>query len=78
MKQNNAFSAPNTYSAAGAMATGFPAPIVANIPSDGIIPADTSALLNQSYSYVPADLQQGTLHSWNVAFQRELVLGPHR
>ena len=29
----------------------------------------------QSYFYVPADLEQGTLHSWNVAFQRELFWG---
>ena len=41
VKQNNSFSAPNSYSAAGSMAAGFPAPIVADIPSDGIIPAGT-------------------------------------
>ena len=75
VKQNNAFSAPNTYSPAGSMAAGFPAPIVANIPSDGIIAANTPAFIAQSYFYVPADLEQGTLHSWNVAFQRELFLG---
>ena len=75
VKQNNAFSAPNTYSAAGSMAAGFPAPIVANIPSNGIIAANTSAFIAQSYNYVPQDLQQGTLHSWNVAFQRELIWG---
>jgi hypothetical protein len=73
VKQNNAFSAPNSYSAAGSMAAGFPAPIVAAIPSDGIIPGST--VLGQSLFYVPSDLQQGTLHSWNVAFQRELLWG---
>ena len=75
VKQNNAFSPPNTYSPAGSMAAGFPAPIVASIPSDGIIAANTPAFIAQSYFYVPADLEQGTLHSWNVAFQRELFWG---
>ena len=75
VKQNNAFPAPNTYSPAGSMAAGFPAPIVASIPSDGIIAANTPAFLNQLFFYVPSDLEQGTLHSWNVAFQRELFWG---
>jgi hypothetical protein len=75
VKQNNNFSAPNTFAAAGTMAAGFPAPIVASVPSDGIIPATTPQLLNQTFWTVPEDLEQGTLHSWNVAFQRELFWG---
>jgi hypothetical protein len=75
VKQNNAFSAPNTFSTAGSMAAGFPAPIVASVPADGIIPATTPQLLNQSFWTVPEDLEQGTLHSWNVAIQRELFWG---
>jgi len=31
--------------------------------------------LTQGLFYVPTDLQQGTVYSWNVAFQRELVWG---
>ena len=57
------------------MAAGFPAPIVAAIPSDGIIAANTPAFISQSYFWVPTDLEQGTLHSWNVAFQREMFWG---
>ena len=74
-KQNNNFSAPNTFAAAGAMAAGFPAPIVMETPENGIIPANTPLLLSQSYWHVPADLEQGTLYSYNVAFQRELAWG---
>jgi len=48
---------------------------VMQIPSDGIIPANTSLLLSQSFWHVPADVEQGTLHSWNLAFQRELAWG---
>ncbi len=32
-------------------------------------------MLGQSLFYVPNDLQQGTLYSWNVAFQREIAWG---
>ena len=32
--------------------------------------------IGQSLFYVPNDLQQGTLYSWNVAFQREIDVGP--
>jgi outer membrane receptor protein involved in Fe transport len=75
VKQNNAFSGPNSFSPAGSMAAGFPAPIVAQIPSDGIIPANTSLLLSQSFWHVPEDIEQGTIHTYNVAFQRELFWG---
>src|SRR3954468_18519688 len=38
VKQNYAGSAPNGFQASGSMATGFPAPVLANIPADGVIP----------------------------------------
>ena len=72
VKQNNQFNAPTTFTAAGSMATGFPTPIVAQVPSNGLIDASTSALRNAGYSHIPSDLHEGALHSWNVAFQREL------
>jgi hypothetical protein len=75
VKQNNSYSAPNNYSAAGAMAAGFPAPTVLTIPDNGIVAADTAFLRSQSFQYVPNDLQQGTLYSWNAAFQRQLIWG---
>lgn len=75
VKQNNQFNAANAFvSPSGvSMATGFPAPVVADIPSDGIINAGADARLrNASYVYIPNDLKEGQIHSWNVAFQREI------
>ena len=72
VKQNNQFNGPNSFSPAGFMKDGFPPPIVASIPSDGIILANTSLLRNQQYNVVPLDLSEGKIHAWNVAFQRQL------
>lgn len=72
VKQNNQFNPPNTFSPAGAMAAGFPAPILAVIPSNGIIPADTPLLLNQGFDVVPLNLREAYLQSWNLTFQRSL------
>jgi hypothetical protein len=76
VKQNNRFDPPNSFaSTAVRMADGFPAPILADIPSNGVIPANTSLLLAQRYFAIPADLHEGNLQSWNVAYQRELGMG---
>jgi hypothetical protein len=72
VKQNNQFNPANGFARAGSMAEGFPDPIVANTPPTGIIDAGTPALRNQSYFNVPSDLHEGSLHSWNVAYQRQL------
>jgi Carboxypeptidase regulatory-like domain/TonB dependent receptor-like, beta-barrel len=72
VKQNNQFNPPNGFARAGSMAEGFPDPIVADVPSTGIIDAGTPALRNQSYFNVPSSLHEGSLHSWNVAYQRQL------
>jgi hypothetical protein len=72
VKQNNQFSPPNSFAPAGRMADGFPAPVTAVIPSDGIIVANTAFLRNQQYNVVPLDLSEGKIHAWNVAFQRQL------
>jgi len=74
VKQNNQFNAPNSFAPAGSMASGFPPPITANIPTDGLIPANTSLLRSQQYNVVPLDLSEGKIHAWNVAFQRQLPL----
>ena len=71
VKQNNSGVAANGFSNAGSMANGFPSPVFVNIPSDGIIPA-TGTLLNALYDYIPSGLHEGTLQSWNVAYQRQL------
>jgi hypothetical protein len=72
VKQNNVFNAPNGFSPAGSMKNGFPAPVVAVIPSNGIIDASPTVLRNASFFHVKPDMHEGSLHSFNVAFQREL------
>jgi hypothetical protein len=71
VKQTNALNAVNGFQRAGTMATGFPTPSFVQIPESGIIPA-SGALLNGTYVIIPTNLTEGTLHSWNVAFQRQL------
>ena len=73
VKQNYSGSVANGFQRAGTMAAGFPAPVLSVIPSDGVIPA-TGSLLNSTFDVIPSGLHEGTLHSWNIAFQREL---PH-
>jgi hypothetical protein len=75
VKQNNSFSGPNSYSAAGSMAAGFPGIYTATVPENGIIPANTAWLTSQAFKYVPTDLQEGTVYTYNVAFQRQLRWG---
>lgn len=75
VKQNNQFNAANAFipPSGVSMAAGFPAPVVADIPSNGIIDAGADARLrNASYVYIPSNLKEGQIHSWNVAFQREI------
>ena len=71
VKQNYNGTAANGFQAQGSMAAGFPAPALLNIPSDGIVPV-TGTLLNGTWDVIPTTLREATLHSWNVAFQREL------
>jgi len=71
VKQNYNGTSANGFQRQGSMAAGFPDPVLLNIPSDGIIPVSGS-LLNSTFDVIPSDLREGTLHSWNVAFQREL------
>jgi Carboxypeptidase regulatory-like domain len=71
VKQNYSGSTANNTQRAGSMATGFPDPTLLSIPSNGIVPV-TGALLNSTFDVISPDLREGTLHSWNVAFQRQL------
>jgi Carboxypeptidase regulatory-like domain len=71
VKQNYAGTVPNGFQRAGSMAVGFPAPALVTVPQDGIIPVSGS-LLNSTYDVIPPGLREGTLHSWNIAFQRQL------
>ncbi len=70
VKQNNAFNAANSFSAAGSMAAGFAAPLVAAIPASGIL---DPAPLNQEYApVIPLNLKEAYIQSWNLAVQRAL------
>ena len=67
--QATQFTAPNSSVAAGSMAVGVPpiSPVV--LPSTGII---VNPPLSQAYTYIPNDLPQGYVESWNVTLQRAL------
>jgi Carboxypeptidase regulatory-like domain len=51
---------------------GFPAPVPVAIPSNGIIPAITPALISQNYVTIPLDYKNAYAESWNVAIQQAL------
>ncbi len=73
VKQNNQINPPNSFATAGSMAAGLPQANFATIPDTGVVPAD--AFRQQGFFSVPTDLHEGRLHSWNVAYQRELPGG---
>lgn len=80
VKQSNTYNALTAFGQAqsspgvyGSMATGFPAPQTAVIPSNGIIPANTPYLLAQHFNgVVPLDYREAYIQSWNLALQRQL------
>ena len=72
VKQNYAGSAVNAFQNAGSMAAGFPAPALLTIPATGIVPIAGTALQNATLDVITPGLKEGTLHSWNVAYQRQL------
>jgi len=72
VKQNNVFNAPNNFAPAGSMKAGFPDPVFVQIPSTGIVDASPTVLRNASYFHVRPDMHEGSLTSYNIAFQREL------
>jgi hypothetical protein len=73
VKQNNVFNAPNNFAPAPrSMSTGFPDPVFVQIPSNGIVDASPPVLRNAAYFHVRPDTHEGSLHSFNIAFQREL------
>ncbi len=58
----------NSFLAVGSMATGFPPPSPAVLPSTGVIVNPPA----QAYTYIPKDLPQGYVESWNITLQRAL------
>lgn len=72
---NVILQSPNAFQSAGRLATGFPVQGVVDIPASGIVPVDQPFLRNSGLFHVPEQLYEGVLHSWNLAYQRELPLG---
>jgi len=79
VKQNNAFNNVSGFGPAilpdgtpSTFAKGFPAPLVATIPSNGIIPANTPLLINQTYDVVNLKYKDPYIQSWNLTYQRAL------
>ena len=68
VSQANQLTAANSFVAAGSLAAGLPPPSPVQLPSNGVIVNPP----NQSYVYIPKDLPQGYVQSWNVAVQRAL------
>jgi hypothetical protein len=72
VKQTEQFNAANSFAPAGKMANGFGPPTFFDIPSSGVVDASIPQLRNAQPFYVQPDLKEAKLHSWNVAFQRQL------
>ena len=72
VKQTNVTTAANSFAPAGRMANGFGPPDFFPIPDSGIVDASIPQLRNAQLFYVQPDLKEAKLHSWNVAFQRQL------
>jgi hypothetical protein len=72
VKQTEQYNSPNSFAAAGKMVDGFGPPTTFPIPDSGTVDASIPQLRNAVLFYVPPDLKEGKLHSWNVAFQRQL------
>ena len=72
VKQNNQYNPPNNFATAGSMKAGFPAASYLPIPDNGIVDASISQLKSAGLFYVPSDLKEAKIHSWNVALQRQL------
>jgi outer membrane receptor protein involved in Fe transport len=80
VKQSNSYTSLNSYGQAqtapgvyGSLATGFPAPLIVTIPSNGLIVGNTTGLLAQNInSAIPLNYREGYIESWNLAFQRQL------
>jgi hypothetical protein len=67
--------APNAFQSAGRLSTGFPVQGVVDIPSNGIVPVDQPFLRNSGLIMIDQRNYEGMLHSWNMAYQRELGWG---
>jgi hypothetical protein len=74
-KGNVLQQATNTFTQGGSLRAGFPVQGAVDIPSNGIVPVDQPFLRNSGLFAIPETLFGGILHSWNVAYQRQLPWG---
>lgn len=79
VKQNNAFNNVSGFGpavlsdgTAATFAKGFPAPLVATIPSNGIIAANTPLLISQAYDVINLHYRDPYIQSWNLTYERAL------
>ncbi len=79
VKQNNAFNSLSDFGPAilsggtpATFAKGFPPPLVATVPSNGIIPVNTPLLKSQSYVVIPKNYVDPYVESWNLTYERAL------
>jgi hypothetical protein len=79
VKQNNSFNSVSGFGPAilpdGTPATfekGFPPPLIAAVPSNGIIPANTPLLINQDYFVINKHYLDPYIQSWNFTYERAL------
>lgn len=79
VKQNNSFDNLSGFGPAilpdGTPVTfekGFPPPLVAAVPANGIIPADTPLLINQSYDVINLHYRDPYVQSWNFTYEHVL------
>ena len=75
VRQNNGFSAPNAFVPAtlptgqqARMVNGFPAPIPAVIPSNGLVTPNP----REDYNFIDPHFQQPYVEAWNLAVQHAL------
>jgi hypothetical protein len=68
VRENNSFQAPNAFQPAGSMRQGFPPFRAFAIPENGIIHNPPE----QVYNYIPKDVRESYIQSYNVAIQRTL------
>jgi carboxypeptidase family protein/TonB-dependent receptor-like protein len=72
VKQNYNGTSANGFQPQGSMAAGFPTPALLAIPENGLITVAGTSLQNSTFDVIPTGLNEGSLHSWNVAYQRQL------
>ena len=74
IRQIQQITASNSFAVSSArLVTGLPAPAFVPIPSSGII--DATPLRAENLSVIDPNRTEGTLHSFNVAYQRTLPAG---